>query len=179
MPAFRLATMNDVTALEQLIADSVRGLGTADYSPKQIEAALTGAWGVDTDLIRDGTYFVVEAGGYFAGCGGWSRRRTLFGSDQGSTKDTRYLDPAREPARIRAFFVHPQWARRGIGRALLARCEAEAIAAGFIAAELVATLPGRRLYDACGYEATESFQHPLDGGLTIEFVRMRKRLLPE
>ena len=173
----RPATVDDVAVLERLIADSSRGLSREDYSPEQIEAALGTAWGVDTQLIADKTYFVVECTQQIVGCGGWSRRKTLFGSDARKDREPALLDPAREPAKIRAFFVHPDWARRGIGRALLERCEAQATAEGFQACELMATLPGRRLYAACGYRAGEPMQYSLAGGLTIEFVPMRKELI--
>jgi GNAT superfamily N-acetyltransferase len=173
----RAATIDDVPGLERLIADSSRALSREDYSPEQIEAALGTAWGVDTQLIADNTYFVVQCGQHIVACGGWSRRKTLFGSDARADREPALLDPAREPAKIRAFFVHPAWARKGIGRALLERCEAEATAEGFQACELMATLPGRRLYAACGYRAGEPMQYLLEGGLTIEFVPMRKELI--
>jgi N-acetylglutamate synthase-like GNAT family acetyltransferase len=172
----RNATLDDVPALQRLIAASARGLSRQDYADAQIEAALGTALGVDTELIRDATYFVAEADGEIAGCGGWSRRRTLFGADAQTGRQSELLDAARESARIRAFFVHPDWARRGIGRALLERCEAEARAHGFRSAELMATLPGQRLYGALGYLAKERIEHPLAGGLTITFVPMRKDL---
>jgi GNAT superfamily N-acetyltransferase len=170
----RAATLADVPALEWLITASTRGLSRADYTDEQIEAALGSAMGVDSELIRDGTYFVVEAEGQLVGCGGWSRRRTLFGADAGTGRESALLDPSHEAARIRAFFVHPDWARRGIGRLLLDHCEAAARAHGFTAAELMATLPGQRLYRVCGYVAGVPIQHPLGDGLTIEFVPMRK-----
>jgi N-acetylglutamate synthase-like GNAT family acetyltransferase len=172
----RAATLSDAPVLEQLIAESARGLSRSDYTDEQIEAMLGGAMGVDSELIRDGTYFVVEAEGKIVGCGGWSRRRTLFGADAGPGRSSDLLDPTREAARIRAFFVHPDWARRGIGRQLLDHCEAAARAHGFSAAELMATLPGQRLYRACGYVAGEPTQIPLGGGLTVECVPMRKEL---
>ena len=119
---------SDRPELERLIADSARGLSRADYTEAQIEAALGTAFGVDSELIRDGTYFVAEAGLEIVGCGGWSRRKTLFGGDRQTGRTSEPLDPAHDAARIRAFFVRPDWARRGIGRALLARCEEEAVA---------------------------------------------------
>lgn len=173
---FREATLADVPALERLIADSVRAFGRTDYSDAQIDAALGTAWGVDTELIRDGTYFVVAVDGVLAACGGWSRRRTLFGADGGPGRESALLDPASDAARIRAFFVAPAFGRRGIGRALLERCEAAARGHGFGAAELMATLPGARLYRAFGYESSAPVEHPLPGGLTIRFVPMRKLL---
>ena len=174
--SLRQATLADAPLLEHLIRASARGLCADDYTSEQIEAALGTAWGVDTELIRDGTYFVVETAGTIVACGGWSRRRTLFGGDAQSGRRSDVLDPSGDAARIRAFFVHPDWARQGLGRMLLQRCEAEARAHGFRAAELVATLPGERLYWAFGYVAGERLDHPLGGGLTIEFVLMRKAL---
>jgi GNAT superfamily N-acetyltransferase len=172
----RRASVADGAELERLIAASARGLSGADYTPAQIEAALGTAFGVDSELIRDGTYFVAEAGGTLVGCGGWSRRKTLFGGDQQAGRVSELLDPAHDAARIRAFFVRPDWARRGIGGALLARCEAEAFAEGFRAAQLMATLPGRRLYAALGYLGDEPVEHTLPGGVLIHFVPMRKEL---
>lgn len=172
--SLRQATLEDIPALERLIADSARGLSRDDYTPAQIEAALGTAWGIDTELIRDGTYFIVEAATQIVACGGWSRRKTLFGGDRQAGRQSELLDPARDSARIRAFFVHPDWARRGIGRALLQRCEAEAFACGFRSAELLATLPGHRLYRAFGYVGDEPAEYALPGGLTIQFLSMRK-----
>ncbi len=173
----RVATLVDEPALRALIARSIRALGADDYTLPQIEAALTGAFGVDTSLIRDGTYFVVVDGEQqLVGCGGWSRRRTLFGSDARAERDDSWLDPAADAAKIRAFFIDPVHARRGIGRALLERCEQEAIQAGFSRCELMATLPGQRLYARYGYESRRSIEHPLPGGLTITFVPMHKAL---
>jgi GNAT superfamily N-acetyltransferase len=177
--SMRLATFDDVAELERLIAASVRGLASGDYSKAEIEAALGTAWGVDSELIRDGTYFVVEAEGKIVGCGGWGKRKTLFGSDGQSGRESALLDPARDAARVRAFFVDPAWARRGIGRMLLQRCEDEARAAGFGRAELLATLPGHRLYRACGYAGDETRTYPLPGGSAIGFVAMRKMLTAE
>lgn len=174
----RLATLDDVASLKTLIAESARGLGRDDYSPEQIEGALEGAWGLDTELIRDGTYFVAVSGSALLGCGGWSRRKTLFGGDNRPGRQSELLDPARDAARIRAFFVHPSAARRGIGRALLERCEAEARAGGFRSAALMATLPGLRLYSAAGFIPGDPIEHPIPGGLTITFVPMSKPLLP-
>lgn len=174
--ALRRATLADKPALEALIAESVRGLSRADYSPAQIEAAIGNAMGVDSELIRDGTFFAAEAAGELVACGGWSRRKTLFGADARPDRHAELLDPAHEPARIRAFFVRPAWARRGLGRALLERCEAEARAAGFRRATLVATLPGRRLYEAMGYVAETPIEHDLGGGLLITFVPMGRGL---
>ena len=126
----RRATFADLPALGPLIAVSARELGRNDYAPEQVEGALRGAFGTDTQLIRDGTYFVIEAGGRLAGCGGWSRRRTLFGSDARSDRDSTELDPTVDAAKIRAFFIHPEFARRGLGTLLLERCEQAAAASG-------------------------------------------------
>jgi N-acetylglutamate synthase-like GNAT family acetyltransferase len=174
--SLRRATIEDLPALRALIAESARVLCARDYTPAQIEAALGTAWGVDTELIRDGTYFVAEVDSQIVGCGGWSRRATLFGGDDLPGRQSELLDPACDAVRVRAFFVRPGWDRRGIGRALLERCEAEARADGFSAAELVATLPGQRLYKALGYSGNDKVEYPLAGGLTIAFVPMRKQL---
>ena len=177
MPAdfqLRPARLDDVPALQALIARSARELSRGDYDATQVEAALAGAFGVDTQLIRDGTYFVADQAGVPVGCGGWSRRRTLFGGDADPNRDAGLLDPARDAARIRAFFVDPAQARRGIGRALLEHCEAAAQAAGFRAFELMATLPGQRLYEALGYRRGTPVEHPLQPGLSIRFVPMSR-----
>ena len=174
----RLARMDDVPALEELIPLSVRALQAAHYSPAQMEAALGPVFGVDRQLIEDDTYFVVEDAGRIVGCGGWSMRRAMFGGDCDRTGEDGLIDPARDSARIRAFFVHPEFARRGIGRAILAACESAVIAAGFANAELVATLAGEPLYAAFSYEAVELYEVPMSGGLKLPVVRMKKRLLP-
>ena len=174
----RRATLADVPALRKLIAVSARELGKPDYSPEQIEGALRGAFGVDTQLLRDGTYFVIEVEGRLAGCGGWSRRRTLFGGDARPDRDASELDPAVDAAKIRAFFVDPDFARRGIGRAILDRCERDAVAHGFTRFELMGTLPGVKLYATRGYVAGERVEWPLGDGLTIPFVSMSKTAPP-
>lgn len=170
----RKATLDDAPVLDELITESARGLCGADYSEAQIEAAIGTAWGVDSELIRDETYFVVEAEGKIVACGGWSRRKTLFGADAQSGRESEVLDPIKDAARVRAFFVRPDWARQGIGRILLEKCEAEARAYGFASAELVATLPGHRLYGMYGYRGDERVEYPLSGGVTIEFIPMKK-----
>jgi GNAT superfamily N-acetyltransferase len=173
----RVARLEDEPALRELIGRSIRRLGAGDYSSAQIEAALTGAFGVDTSLIRDGTYFVIEsAHGQLVACGGWSQRRTLFGSDTRAERDESRLDPNSDAARVRAFFVDPEHVRRGLGRAILERSEAEARAAGFSRLELMATLPGVRLYQQCGYQPGAAIEHPLGAGLTIRFVPMTKHI---
>lgn len=172
----RTATLDDVPALVALIALSARALCRGDYTESQVEAAIGTAWGVDTQLIRDGTYFIVQRGDEVLACGGWSKRKTLFGGDAHANREPAVLDPATEAARVRAFFVHPSAARQGIGRLLLERCEQEARDAGFRSAELVATLPGHRLYRAYGYIGDERVAYPLAGGGTIDFVPMHKVL---
>src|SRR5262245_22698053 len=171
----RAATRDDIPALQRLIPESARALSVGFYTPDEIEIAVAHVFGVDTQLIDDGTYFVAEVGGEIIGCGGWSRRKTLFGGDQykASASDD-LLDPATEPARIRAFFVHPNWARRGIGGQILKTCEVAAKSAGFTQLELVATLPGEPLYAAFGFEALERIQIEVGGG-TLPAVRMVKR----
>jgi GNAT superfamily N-acetyltransferase len=174
MTVVRRATLPDVPAIETLIVASARALCPAEYPPDVVEAALGAAWGCDTELIHDGTYFVAWVGGRLAACGGWGKRRTLFGSDRQAGRQSELLDPAADPARIRAFFVHPDFVRRGLARELMRTCEAEAKAHGFRAAELMATLTGVPLYRACGYVGDGRVEFPLSGGLTIEFVPMRK-----
>jgi GNAT superfamily N-acetyltransferase len=176
--SIRLATLDDVIAIESLIARSIRSLGAVDYTAPQIEAALKGAFGVDSQLIADGTYFVVVSAEHIIGCGGWSKRRTLFGSDARAERDASELSPKNDAAKIRAFFVEPNYARHGIGTALLDHCESKARALGFKHFELMATLPGVRLYESRGYIARQAIQHPLEGQLTIEFVPMHKQANP-
>jgi GNAT superfamily N-acetyltransferase len=172
----RKAHLDDREAIEQLIIQSARKLSQADYSAEQIEAAIKAVFGVDTKLIQDGTYFVAEDSGKLIGCGGWSKRKTLFGGDQFGDRDSSELDPQSDPARIRAFFVHPEFARRGIARAILSHCEAEARAKGFRSLELMSTLPGIKLYQACGYAGAERLEHGLSEGVAIQFMVMRKNL---
>jgi len=172
----RLAHSDDIPVLERLIPLSVRALQTGYYSPAQIEAALGPVFGVDRQLIRDGTYFVVEDGNAIIGCGGWSKRKSFFGSDRARIEPDSELDPRCEPARIRAFFVHPSWARQGVGRTLLVACEQAIRVAGFRSIELVATLAGEPLYARFGYLATERYEVPMAAGLCLPVVRMTKRL---
>ena len=172
----RKATLDDRPAIEDLIKLSARGLSRAEYSEQQIEGAIRTVFGVDSNLIEDGTYFVVESDGKLIGCGGWSKRRTLFGGDQYQTRDASELDPLTEPARIRAFFVHPEYARKGIARAILDACEGEAKAAGFRALELMATLPGIKFYEASGYHRSESVELSVGDGIAIGLAPMRKEL---
>ena len=172
----RLAHENDIPALEKLIPLSVHGLQASDYSIAQMDAALGSVFGVDRQLIRDGTYFIAELDGELIGCGGWSKRKTLFGSDHHTTRDDTELDPMTDAARIRAFFVHPNHARRGIGRAILEACETAICDAGFTEIELAATLPGVPFYAAFGYAPVEKSDVPLPNGLSLQIVRMTKEL---
>jgi GNAT superfamily N-acetyltransferase len=172
----RVATRADIPSLAELIARSARGLSRDDYRASQVEGALRGAFGIDTQLVDDRTYFVAEARGVPAGCGGWSYRATLFGGDARSGRDASILDPATQAAKIRAFFVDPAHARRGIGTLLLERCESEARARGFSRVELMATLPGVKLYAARGYVGGRPVAHDIGGGESIEFVPMSKTL---
>lgn len=173
----RKALQFDVPALAALIAKSARGLSLFDYRPSQVEGALRGAFGVDSQLLADQTYFIAEDDDTLVGCGGWSYRSTLFGGDQRSGRDASTLDPRIHAAKIRAFFVDPAHARRGIGTLLLQRCENEARARGFAAVELMATLPGVKLYAARGYVGTERVNYDVGAGESIEFIPMRKQLV--
>jgi len=166
--------MDDREPIKQLIAASARLLSREHYNDTQIETAIATVFGVDTDLIEDGTYLVAESEGILLGCGGWSKRKTLFGGDQYSSRDTGYLDPRSEPAKIRAFFIHPEHARKGIARAILERCESEARAEGFRGLELMATLPGIEFYKSCGFARTGDFDLELTDGVKLELVPMRK-----
>jgi N-acetylglutamate synthase-like GNAT family acetyltransferase len=174
----RPATQADIPALHRLIEASVRGLMTQGYSVKQLEGALGTYLGVDSQLIGDGTYFVaeVEESGrdLLVGCGGWSKRKTLFGADRRPGREDALLDPAQDAAKIRAFFIHPEWSRRGIGSCILEACESAASSAGFTRFEMGATLTGVPLYEARGYTAIESTDIPLANGEVLTVVRMTK-----
>ena len=172
----RVATLADIPALQTLIARSVRELSTGFYTAVQIEAALVAVFGVDTQLITDGTYYVIDSPTGFAAAGGWSFRRTLYGGDQMKGPADPRLDAATEPARIRAFFVHPDWARRGLARELYAECSSAACAAGFRSFELMATLPGEPLYSALGFSALERTSVPLGDRVELPLVRMGRRI---
>lgn len=172
----RTAREKDVPVLETLIELSVRQLLSRHYSATQLEVALGPVFGVDRQLIRDETYFVVEHNGQIVGCGGWSKRRAVYGGDREREGEDAELDPARDAARVRAFFVHPQWERRGIGRFLLNASEQAILQAGFNRIELCATLAGEPLYARFGYEVTERYDAPMPGGLSIAVVSMRKAL---
>ena len=168
--------MDERDAIKQLIAESARHLSRRHYSDRQIETAIATVFGVDTDLIEDGTYFVAEEEGVLVGCGGWSKRKQLFGGDQYAARDAAYLDPATEFAKIRAFFIHPEHARKGIARAILTRCEEEARAQGFRGLELMATLPGIEFYKSVGFAPAGTFDLDLVEGVKLELVPMRKDL---
>jgi GNAT superfamily N-acetyltransferase len=172
----RQAVPADIPVLRALIDASVRGLQAADYTPTQIEGALQSVYGVDSQLIADGTYFVVEAGlePVIVGCGGWSKRKTLFGGDRWTGREDSLLDPQRDAAKIRAFFVHPGWVRRGIGSMILDACERAATEAGFTRFEMGATLTGVPLYRARGYVALENLDVPLKNGESLAVIRMEK-----
>jgi GNAT superfamily N-acetyltransferase len=190
----RLATEEDIPALHTLIEASVRGLQAEDYTQVQIEGALGTVLGLDTQLIWDGTYFVAEAPfaaeagdteefasrvealtcGPLAGCGGWSKRKTLFGADRGPGRAPELLDPAKDAAKVRAIFVHPKFARRGLGSLILARVEAEAWAVGFRQYEMGSTLTGVPLYQLKGYVEVERIGVPLWNGETLPVVKMVK-----
>jgi len=168
--------MADVPGLQRLIAQSGRELSAGFYTPAQADAITRHVFGVDTQLIADQTYFVIDQDGEMAACGGWSKRRTLFGGDQAKAGPDPLLDSAHEAARIRAFFVAPNRARRGLGTQLIKRCVAEASAAGFGTLELVSTLPGEPLYLASGFEIMERFELALPGSVQVPVSRMRRVL---
>ena len=179
----RKATAADVPRLREVIEASVRGLQAEDYSPAQIEGALKSVYGVDTQLIADGTYLVAEVSESqeqesqkpeIIACGGWSKRKTLYGGDQYAAREDSLLDPARDAAKIRAFFVHPDWARRGIGGLILEACETAAREAGFTRLEMGATLSGVAFYRSKGYTALENLEAPLGKGEVLPIVRMAK-----
>ena len=172
----RHALTSDYSSIESLIELSARTLGREDYSSDQIEGALSAAFGLDTQLITDQTYFVVETDSSIVGCGGWSFRETLFGSDAEKNRCAKRINPASGAAKIRAFFVSPGCSRMGIGSMILHRCEVEAFNAGFRKLELMATLPGIRLYEKRGFVAGKPIQYPVGGQLTIEFIPMYKKI---
>jgi GNAT superfamily N-acetyltransferase len=171
----RLATLADLPAIRDLMDASIRTLVGATLDRARLEASFE-IMGVDTQLIEDGTYFVVEIEGRMAGCGGWGRRATLFGGDHSTGRDARLLDPATEPARVRAMYTHPDFARRGVGRQILARCEEAAAREGFRTLELMSTIAGEPLYLACGYELIERVEAPTSKGVTIPLARMMKSI---
>ena len=176
----RKATAADVPRLREVIEASVRGLQAADYSPAQIEGALQSVYGVDSQLIADGTYLVAEVTNSqkpeIVACGGWSKRKTLYGGDQYAAREDSLLDPKQDAAKIRAFFVHPKWARSGIGSMILEACENAAVEAGFTRLEMGATLSGVSFYKAKGYAEFENLEAPLGNGEVLPIVRMAKNL---
>ena len=173
--SYRLATVADLPELERLMEVSIRTFIGAHLDAARVEASFD-IMGVDTQLIEDGTYFVIECGGRIAGCGGWSRRATLFGGDHSSGRDARLLDPATEAARVRAMYTHPDFARRGVGRLVLALSEAAAAREGFRSLELFATVAGEPLYRACGFAVTERKDVPTSKGVTVPGARMAKAI---
>jgi N-acetylglutamate synthase-like GNAT family acetyltransferase len=177
----RCAARSEVPALQALIAASARALQTSDYTPEQIEAALDTVYGVDTVLIEDGTYFVAVSDSDpadFAGCGGWSKHKTLYGADGWTKRDDDLLNPATDAAKVRAFFIYPAWARRGVGTALLDACESAAREAGFRRCEMGATLTGVKLFAARGYRHIERIEIPVGDEIQLTVIRMEKSLAP-
>lgn len=175
----RVALSEEIPALNVLIQDSARELSQTYYTPAEVDGLITHVFGVDSELVEDGTYFVVEHSehpGIAMACGGWSKRRTLFGGDHCPDRETGYLDPLREPAKIRAFFVHPHFARRGIAKLLIEHCEAQARAHGFLRTELMSTLPGIPFYATQGYQAGEPLAYALPNGINIPLQWMAKNL---
>ena len=170
----RAATLEDVRALEALIDASVRSLSKDLYTPAQIDSALVHVLGVDTQLIADGTYYIVGADAAIVAAGGWSSRRTLYGGDRSKQGEDPLLDPAVDAARIRAFYVHPEWTRRGLARLIFSACEASARERGFRRFELVATLPGVPFYRALGFGETGPVDVQLADGLVLPCVRMER-----
>jgi GNAT superfamily N-acetyltransferase len=170
----RLATRADMPALSDLMNAAIAELQKPFLSEEQI-ASSRAIMGLDTQLIDDGTYFVVLQNGVMAGCGGWSRRATLYGGDRSPGRDAALLDPTHDAARVRAMYTHPSFTRRGVGRLILTLCEDAARAEGFVSAELMATMAGQPLYRACGYEAVEDVVDAR-GGVGVPLLRMRKSL---
>lgn len=173
--SIRLATEADLPALRDLMARAIGELQTAFLTPDQLAASYE-VMGLDTQLVADRTYFVVEAAGVLAGCGGWSRRATLFGGDHSKGRDAALLDPAVDAARIRAMYTSPDFTRRGVGRMILDACEAAARGEGFARCEMAATLAGEPLYRACGYEVIEPFESVTSNGVAVPLKRMGKAL---
>jgi len=171
----RLAQVSDVAVLKSLMERAIHQLLEPFLPPEAVKASFE-VMGLDSQLIIDGTYFAVESTGTIIGCGGWSERATLFGGDQSIGRNSRFLDPAIDAARVRAMYTDPAHARRGVGRAVLAACEFAAVARGFSRVQLAATLSGEPLYRACGYVEVERFLSPTSAGIDIPLVRMEKAL---
>lgn len=176
MPLVRTATHADIPAMEALIARSGIALSVGFYTAEQAQAVTRYVFGVDSQLVADQTYFVIEKDGVMAACGGWSKRSTLFGADRTKQGADPLLDPATEPARIRAFFVDPSAARQGLGRMLLQHCSEAAAAGGFHTLELAATMPGVPLYTACGFEIVEPIDITLQDDVKVPLAKMRKSI---
>ncbi len=170
----RLATREDLPVLAPLVRAAIDELQKGFLDEAQIRSSHA-IMGIDTQLIDDGTYFVVELDGQIAGCGGWSRRATLYGGDDSAGKDATPLDPSRDAAKVRAMYTHPAFARRGVGRLILNRCEVSAGTEGFTTLELMSTLSGRPLYEAAGFDAVEEVEDPA-GGVAVPLFRMRKAI---
>jgi GNAT superfamily N-acetyltransferase len=170
----RVATREDLPALQPVIEAAIGELQKGFLDAAQIESSRA-IMGLDTQLIDDGTYFLVENGGRIAGCGGWSRRATLYGGDHSAGRDAALLDPAVEPAKVRAMYTHPDFARRGVGRQILTLCEDAARAEGFRVLDLMGTMAGRPLYEAAGFRVIEQLSDDA-GGVPVPLVRMRKTL---
>jgi len=170
----RIAGLEDAPALALVMDAAIAELQRGFLDPAQIASSRM-IMGLDRQLLLDGTYFVVETEGRIAGCGGWSRRATLYGGDHTPGRDAALLDPATEAARVRAMYTHPDFARRGVGRLILDLCEAAARAEGFQRVELMATLSGRALYSRCGYQDIEAIQDDR-GGAAVPLVRMGKAI---
>jgi GNAT superfamily N-acetyltransferase len=170
----RLAHRDDLDALRALMDAAISELQKPFLDERQI-ASSRAIMGLDTQLIDDGTYFIVEADGELAGCGGWSRRATLYGGDQSPGRSAALLDPARDAARVRAMYTHPQHTRKGVGRLILSLCEEAVRSEGFRTVELMATMAGEPLYRACGYEPCERVVDDR-GGVAVPLLRMSKPL---
>jgi GNAT superfamily N-acetyltransferase len=171
----RLATAGDMPQLTALMNAAIGGLLPQFLPPAEVEASFA-IMGLDTQLIEDGTYFIVEINGELAGCGGWSRRATLFGGNHTEGRDARLLDPRTEPARVRAMYTSPEFTRRGVGKKVLELCEGAARTDGFKRVELAATMGGKPLYEACGYQPIELMMVDTPKGVKVPILRMGKPL---
>ena len=177
MLSHRIAQREDIPPLKELMTTAIRQLQRGFLPPDAIEASFD-VMGLDTQLIDDGTYFIIEQDGVIAGCGGWSRRATLFGGDHSAGRSAALLDPAKDAARVRAMYTNPSFARRGVGRLILQLCESAAAAEGFTRVELAGTMAGVPLYRACGYRDLEAFEAETRSGIRIPLMRMGKAIAP-